>query len=159
MPRFIITALVMLAALAYCVLFATWNMAPVKVVGWRMGGQELWESVPLAYVALAGLAAGVLAMIIASAIVWAGQRGELKKMSAQIQRAREVIEGQRKRIEELEAALAQAEAALEQREQPVEVTVEPPEETAPAEPTEHEAAAEATAPSPEPAAEDDEEVI
>ena len=113
MPRVIIGALLLLAAFAYAVLFTTWNMEPVKVVGWRMGSQELWESIPLAYVTLAGVAVGVVAMVIATFTAWLGQRAQLKKMKAQIDRAKEVLEEQRKRIEELEAALAETQKQLE----------------------------------------------
>ncbi len=129
MPRVIITALLLLAALAYAVLFTTWNMEPVKVVGWRMGGQELWESIPLAYVALAGVALGVLAMVVATLCAWLGQRAQIKKMASQIQRAKEVLEEQSKRIEELEAALAEAHKQLQAAQQAAEeqaVAVEAP---------------------------------
>ena len=112
MPRVIIGALLLLAAFAYAVLFTTWNMEPVKVVGWRLGGQELWESIPLAYVALAGVAVGVLAMVVATFTAWLGQRAQLRKMKSQIDRAKEVLEEQRKRIEELEAALEQSQKQL-----------------------------------------------
>ena len=126
MPRVIITALLLLIALAYAVLFTTWNMEPVKVVGWRMGSQELWESIPLAYLVLAGVALGVIAMIIATLCAWLGQRAQIKKMRGQIQRAKEVLEQQRKRIEELEAALAQANEEIQALRQPPALAEQPP---------------------------------
>ena len=102
MWRILITALAIVAALGYAVMFATWNMTPVKVVGLRIGQDEYWENVPVAYLPLIGLAIGVIGMAIAAAGAWAGQRAQAKRAEKQIQEAKQLIREQRQKIEELQ---------------------------------------------------------
>lgn len=105
MPRLVIASIILVLLLAYAVMFATWNLEPVKVVGLRFGGQEYWENVPVAYLPLIGVIVGVVVMAVAAYVQWQGNRAVIGKLNQQVSRAREVVEQQKKRISELEEAL------------------------------------------------------
>ena len=154
MPRLVVVSLVLLILLSYAMFFASWNQQTVKVVGLEFGDQQYWDEVPVAYLPLAGVAAGVLAMAIASLLHWQDQREaqralsqQVSKLTDQVRRAREVIEQQKQRIAELEAAQADAQTPSVPAEA-IEVVLHPaPPEQRPSEPR---ADGQAAGPSPAP---------
>lgn len=113
MPKLIVVSILLVVVLGYAMAFVSWNSTPVTVVGLRWGNEAFWETIPLAYLPLAGIGIGVVAMALACLSQWSASRGQLKKLSAQVQKAREVIEFQKKRIGELEAAVQQLQASQE----------------------------------------------
>jgi uncharacterized coiled-coil protein SlyX len=127
MPRLIVVSIVLLIVFSYAMFFASWNQQTVRIVGLRFGGQEYWQEVPAVYLPLAGVAIGVVAMAIATLLHWQGQKDAFRKLSAQVAKARQVIEQQKQRISELEGEVAQAREAAVPVE-PVAVELEPPEE-------------------------------
>ena len=112
MPRVVIAAIVVVILLAYGMFFATWNLTPVKVVGLRIGADEYWEEIPVAYLPLAGFIIGVVGMSIAALLQWRSNRAHVDKLNQQIEKARQVLEQQKRRISELEEELAQVQQAL-----------------------------------------------
>ncbi|MCX7598217.1 MAG: hypothetical protein N2512_05045 [Armatimonadetes bacterium] len=133
MPKLVVVSILLVVVLGYAMAFVSWNSTPVSVVGFRWGNEAFWETIPVAYLPLAGIGIGVVAMALASLSQWSASRGQLKKLSSQVQKAREVIEFQKKRIAELEAALerlqaSQAATTLEPPDQPPEQLSQAPEE-------------------------------
>lgn len=111
MPKLVVVSILLVVVLGYAMAFVSWNSTPVTVVGLRWGNEAFWETIPLAYLPLAGIGIGVVAMALACLSQWSASRGQLRKLSAQVQKAREVIEFQKKRLSELEAALQQLQAS------------------------------------------------
>lgn len=113
MPKLVVVSILLVVVLGYAMAFVSWNSTPVTVVGFQWGNEALWETVPVAYLPLAGVGIGVVAMALAGLWQWSSARSHLRKLSAQVQKAREVIEFQKKRISELEASLEQLRAPQE----------------------------------------------
>ena len=143
MPKLVLVSVLLVVVLGYAMAFVSWNSTPVTVVGFRWGGEAFWQAVPVAYLPLVGIGIGVVAMALASLSQWGAYRSQVRKLSGQVQKAREVIEHQKRRISELEAALEQlraeqAQAAAElarapdqpaSQEEPIPATTASPAET------------------------------
>lgn len=114
MPKLVLISLLLVVVLGYAMAFVSWNSTPVTVVGFQWGSEAFWQTMPLAYLPLAGIGIGVVGMALACLSQWSSSRSQLRKLSAQVQKAREVIEYQKKRISELEASLEQLRATQEQ---------------------------------------------
>lgn len=122
MLKLVVIVVLVVAAAGYGMLFVSWNMAPTTVVGLRFSGQSYWQTAPLAYVCLVALGIGAVIVAFLWLCQWASQRSRTRRLSAQVAKAREVLDYQKRRITELEKGLADAQLARQEAVRPREST-------------------------------------
>jgi Zn-dependent protease with chaperone function len=118
MGRVILLVLVVVLIAGYTAMFITWNMTEIDVVGLAYGGTGQGVSMPIGFLALAGVIIGVLVMGFAAWSTWAAQAGKARGVSAQLGVAKQKLEERtqmvrdlREEVADLRKQLAEAEAA------------------------------------------------
>ncbi len=136
MPKLVAVTILLVIVLGYALMFVSWNMTPVTVIGLKVGAESYWESIPVAYLPLAGIGVGVVAMALVSLGQWLAMKGQVRKLSGQVAKAREVIEYQKRRISELESSVDDLRREQEDKQEQAQETPAAPIEVELAEDTE-----------------------
>jgi len=117
MPKLVAATILLVVVLGYALAFVSWNVTPVPVVGLKVGADAYWDTLPIAYLPLIGVGIGLVAMALLSLGQWLAMKGQVRKLSGQVAKAREVIDYQKRRIAELETAVDQLRREQERKQQ------------------------------------------
>ncbi len=113
--------------LVYGMLFATWNMTPVTVIGFQIGDDAYGEKLPVMALPLVGLVVGLVVMAVAVWSEWSAQRKRAAHAAAQIERAKEKLQKQHEAIVELREEVERLNQELQTQEH-LQAGNEPPED-------------------------------
>ena len=114
MAKVVFSVILLLVLTVYGAMFLTWNTQTVGLTALSFQGQYWVEdNIPVGYVALGGLLAGVVLMGLFVAGGYASQHSALSQAQTTLLRAKRRLKQLRGRVEELEGQLESARAVRE----------------------------------------------